>query len=193
MKIFLDLDGVLANFVKAMCFAHSQPDPYLNKESLGKFDMLPLMDLPVSEFWSPANTIEFWADMERLPDADAILEIVLDFVPAHEICLLTSPSPSPLSAAGKLLWIQRNYPSFSRRIMISAAKHFVAHENSLLIDDRDQNCNEFRDEGGQAILLPRPWNSNHAIATLHHLNAELKAAFYKKSAIYPVPALPQGV
>lgn len=39
----------------------------------------------------------------------------------------------------------------------------VREPNQILIDDRDKNVDHFIAAGGNAILFPQVWNSNHAV------------------------------
>ena len=48
---------------------------------------------------------------------------------------------------------------YNNKFLIGFQKHFCAHSGSLLIDDYDKNINDFRQAGGNAILVPRQWNS----------------------------------
>ena len=49
-----------------------------------------------------------------------------------------------------------------------------AQAGALLIDDSDHNVIQFRNHGGQAILFPQIWNSNHHLPDpLAHVEREL--------------------
>lgn len=165
MKLFLDLDGVLSDFVGAACRAHAIPNPYLLKENFGEFNMAKACGFSNREFWKPMNEESFWSSMEPTEDFDHIMVTVLSFFDEKAICILTSPSASPSSASGKMKWVIKHLHSFRRRLIISPAKHFIAHENALLIDDHSKNCKAFRSEGGLSFLLPRPWNESHTRTT----------------------------
>ena len=41
----------------------------------------------------------------------------------------------------------------------------LAHRDAYLIDDFDANVNKFSERGGNAILFPQVWNSNHVVKT----------------------------
>lgn len=171
MKIFVDLDGVLCDFVQGACDAWDMPNPYTKPENFGNFDIAKVSGIPPEIFWKKCSGHEFWANLPKTPDADAIMErITFDL---NDIAFLTANSLDPFSASGKLTWVKRHYPRFHRKVIITPAKHFIAHSNALLIDDRDENCREFRAEGGRAILLPRPWNSTHGQDVLAVLDAGL--------------------
>ncbi len=49
-------------------------------------------------------------------------------------------------------------PNYGRRYLMGPAKHFCSGPGRVLIDDSDKNVIEFLRSGGQAILVPRPWN-----------------------------------
>jgi hypothetical protein len=48
--------------------------------------------------------------------------------------------------------------------LIGPRKHFACRPTTLLVDDGDHNVREWRAAGGPAILVPRPWNTNHDLA-----------------------------
>ena len=169
MKIFVDLDGVLCNFVQGACDAWDMPNPYTKPENFGNFDIAKASGIPTELFWKKCSGHEFWANLPKHDDADEILSRL----PGDDVAFLTANSADPFSASGKLAWVKRHYYSFRRRVIITPAKHFIAHSNALLIDDRDQNCEEFRAEGGSAILLPRPWNSAYGQDPLEALDCVL--------------------
>ena len=59
-------------------------------------------------------------------------------------------------------------------------KHFCARPDALLIDDGDHNVEAFRANGGQTILVPRPWNSLHYMPTETHLHDAFTMFFRMK-------------
>jgi hypothetical protein len=48
------------------------------------------------------------------------------------------------------------------RVVFTSAKHkLVSGPDCVLVDDSDKHCNAWTAAGGYAILVPRPWNSQH--------------------------------
>lgn len=164
MKILLDLDGVLADFVGGIAQAHGRSNPYWLSSNHGKYDMDTLFGMKPEEFWRPTNRASFWADLQKMPDADEIMALCKTFVGEPRIAILTSPAAHVECPTGKTMWVQEHYWHFRRRLIITPAKHFLAHNEAVLIDDSDKNVIDFEKHGGRAILLPRPWNSQHAVA-----------------------------
>jgi hypothetical protein len=117
-----------------------------------------------------AITREMWATIPVTTEFPELLELCENLVGLTNVHFLSSPTISPESLAGKLEWIQRNAPfQMCRQFLIGPSKHVCARPSSLLIDDRDENVEEFRQRGGQAVLLPRPWNSLHGYDAMTHL------------------------
>jgi hypothetical protein len=56
---------------------------------------------------------------------------------------------------------------------MTAHKDRLAHANAYLIDDFDVNVERFCSRGGNGILFPQLWNSNHAFAE-HQLDYVIK-------------------
>lgn len=172
-RILLDMDGVLVDFNRGMREAHGyaeysgpMPQPWDTCEWVGMTE---------AEWWKPADDERFWENLHWTPDGVMVLAQVLKYFEPEQVCLLTSPSLCPESATGKIRWIQREMPTFSRRFLIGPAKQFCAHPDALLIDDNDKNCEHFAAHGGKALRVPRPWNTNWMLDTRSYVSAYLEA------------------
>lgn len=123
----------------------------------------------VKSFWSMIPR-EFWATCPPSAEMPFLLEQCIGLVGEENVCFLTGPTKDPDCLAGKLEWIWRFAPQFMhRQYLIGPRKQFCAHHEALLIDDSDSNVNTFREWGGNAILVPRPWNTLHGVNTGEHL------------------------
>ncbi len=171
-KCFLDLDDVLVDFIAGACKTHGRPNPYKKPEARGRWDIAKLLGMTDLEFWQPLDNHHFWINLRPTKDAEAILRVVEHAFGEQNVCLLTDPSGRAGPPSGKMAWVQRFLPSYTRRLLIGSPKYFCAASDAVLIDDADHNVEAFRRHGGQAILVPRPWNANHrhtsAIVTVGH-------------------------
>lgn len=159
-QLFLDMDGILADFVTGVSQAHGRPNPYLSDPgALGVWDMEKIWGMSATDLWSPTNNFNFWAGLQKMPDADEIFALACEKVGEENIAILTAPSLSGACFTGKRAWIEKNYPSLARKIIFASAKGFLAGPGKWLIDDRDKNIEEFEAAGGRGILQPRLWNS----------------------------------
>lgn len=178
MIAFLDMDGVLVDW-----FAGS-----MNHFALS-WDKFKSADRPVHHHWilHQANlTIDqyyercdetFWANLDWSIDGREILKAVESTFYPNNVCILTSPGPSHHAAHGKILWIKKHMPQYMDRFLIGSPKELCASTNKVLIDDSDKKVINFRIHGGEAILIPRPWNKNHSLDTLTYLKESLN--FYE--------------
>jgi 5'(3')-deoxyribonucleotidase len=159
MICYLDLDGVLVDFVGGCCRVHDLPNPYLKKSSLGNFRIDKLWGLGAGQFWEPLNH-EFWATLGWTEDGQEILEAVEELF--DDVYILTSPSSNPEASSGKMEWVLKNIPNYTRRTILTGNKFLLAQKNRLLVDDHDKNIVLFEKYNGKAIQVPRPWNAlNH--------------------------------
>jgi len=118
-------------------------------------------------FWQAIKR-DFWATAIQSQEFEALLVMCEDTVGLKNTFILTCPTDDPECPAGKLKWIQLNCPpQLHRQYMIGEPKFLCARPDSLLVDDSDKNVNLFREKGGQAILLPRPWNSGHKCGVIN--------------------------
>ena len=95
-----------------------------------------------------------WDDREV-----ALLETLADKFGEDNICLLTSPILTPGCIDGKMTWIRKHLPQYSRRFLIGPAKQFCAAPRHCLVDDSITNIKAFKEADGHTFLFPAPWNS----------------------------------
>lgn len=178
MKIYLDMDGVIADFVKAIHKAHGRPYCYEDPSARGCFEIETIWGTSANDFWK-TDTYEFWNSVEPTPEAEGIVRLVEWAVGSENVAVLTSPSNGSGCVPGKKDWMRRYFPQFHGRMIFTSAdaKRFLAASDRLLVDDRDKNVKGFRDDGGRSILLPRHWNSLHS-------EAEDAERYLKKWLIY---------
>ena len=166
-SLYLDMDGLLVNFVKQACAAHNFNPDLL---TAGQWAMERDMGISAAAFWGRCAGHLFWESMEWMPDGREILSLVEGFVENSGLRLhiLTSPSDDCGSFSGKYAWLQKHAPHLRRRLTLSCNKGELGHPGALLIDDSDDNCRKWRGYfnrvGGEAILVPRWWNSESLLA-----------------------------
>lgn len=154
--IFLDLDGVLVDFVRGMNKALGlSPDLVANH-----WDWFKDAGFSFKEVDNQC-TLGFWMNLPWMHDGKDILRLF----DASESCLATTCMPNRASALGKQLWVKAHMPAYSRRLIIFSCKTpkklFAASRQCLLVDDKNENVDEFIEAGGSAILVPRPWNRGY--------------------------------
>lgn len=182
-RIFIDLDDVLNSCtMEILRFIGCDVGPYdYNKfNSNWGFDIVkaanslhPSRKFSAHDLWCEISRSE-WASMCKSEECDWLLHKCIDIVGEKNVCILTCPTFRPDSAAGKIEWIYKNLPLiFRQQFLIGLPKYMCACSGALLIDDKYQNVVEFRKAGGQAIVVPRPWNLYHGVDTKKYLNSVL--------------------
>jgi len=164
MKIFLDMDGVITDFVipaMAKCEAEINEAEY---PATCKWNILSainqvrtdrgLKPIGKKRFWDSLN-YDFW---RRLKMYTGVMEFISKLEKVGEVFIATSPTLSSDCVAAKYDWIIGNLPDYRRKLFICTMKEQLASPEAILIDDRDQNCIKFDKSGGHGILLNRPWN-----------------------------------
>ncbi len=183
-RILLDVDDTLNSFTMYVLnrmgcpvgrYEYDEFPRDCGYDILGAYNQLRIKGSPEvtkSQFWN-SITREVWAGAPKSREFQFILDHSTQLVGEENVCLLTSPTIDPDSLAGKLEWIHKNTPRWMhRQFLVGPCKHFCARPDSLLIDDSDDKVNKFREHGGHAILVPRPWNSLRDTDTMRHLTSE---------------------
>jgi len=155
--IYLDMDGVLCDFVGAALRVHRQLDA-LDHWPAGEWDIAKVLRVKSEEFWwrIDHHGERFWASLQPYPWAADLVRLLESM--SVPITIASSLSYDPYSAAGKLQWLSEHFPQFKRRYLLGSEKHLLAKPGAVLIDDNDQGVEDFRQAGGQAVLFPQAWN-----------------------------------
>jgi len=158
-KIYCDMDGVLTDFESRFeYFTGMSPKDYEKKNGIGGF--WNLIDVEVG--------VRFWVGMSWMPQGERLWNFISPYKPD----LLTSPSRDNNSRLGKNLWVKNNLNPKPKVIFAySADKQRYANENSILIDDKKSNINEWAAKGGIAIRC-KNGNVDHVIEKLMELGYE---------------------
>jgi len=138
-KIYCDMDGVLTDFEKRFDHYAGMP-PKQYEEQYGSPAFWELIDQKIG--------LKFWVGMDWMPQGKKLW----DFISPYKPDLLTSPSRDDNSRLGKNLWVKNNLNPKPKVIFAySKDKQRYANENSILIDDKKSNINEWAAKGGIAI------------------------------------------
>jgi hypothetical protein len=198
--IFLDLDDV-CNVCTPCMIEHVTGLSYVPYPECG-YDILnashtiakaagyPNLVWTRKEFWSLVSQ-HTWANAPVSEEYEWLLNRCCELVGRKNVFLLTSAiagvyAESPDCVAGKFEWIQKHWPSdMQEQVIITSQKHLLARHDTLLIDDSDKNVTSFCGYGGNAILVPRPWNSLHGInGSKDHVMHELSAFFHGQANVF---------
>jgi len=169
MKCFIDMDGVLVNFIDAAHKLHGQdvmlPEwPY--EMGPGSFQVESRLGISVARFFRDMDR-EFWANLDWFEfsnddwrfSGELLLGEMERRYGQENICILTSPCLTPGCVEGKRDWINKYIPQYNRQVLFGSCKEFCAGPNSILYAAKDSNIEAFQSRCGQGVLVPRPWNS----------------------------------
>jgi FMN phosphatase YigB (HAD superfamily) len=134
-KIYCDMDGVLVDFDKGY------------KELTGKD--IAGQHYTDTDFWDPINKAgyDFWFKLEWMKDGKQLWKYIEKYGPE----LLSAPSRQNDSRVSKHDWVNKELPG--THLILRSAKHKkdFATPTSILIDDRLDNIQGWRDNGGIGI------------------------------------------
>jgi len=171
-RIFLDVDGVLANWNKGAHQIHGLPYddgvegyqkwPYKRGPEGWDWNKDPKVNLSIAEMFAPMG-FDFWDQLEWLHGGKELVSYLLT-EHGDKLYLLTAPALTKGAVDGRLSWIAREIPELRKRTIICSCKEACANDDALLIDDCTKNVESFVQAGGRAIMVPRPYNTNEDLA-----------------------------
>lgn len=126
--IFVDMDGVITDFVAASLIVHGKPDA-LRIWPAGERDIPKVLGLSRTQYWNAIDDqgSDFWASLDPFPWFIDLIDLVREFAP---MTILTSPSLLPSCLEGKVRWLHHHFPKVKGRLftdyLIGNQKHLLA-------------------------------------------------------------------
>lgn len=175
---YLDMDGVIVDFIKGALTVHGRMDLYDNYP-IGVWNIWEPMEITSDEFWAPLKSYDFWFNLEPYPWFNEVLNIMNDYF-GDKWWVATSTGTISISASAKLDWIFEHFPrkngkKFTRFNLCPEKEHLgLDRPNSVLIDDYVVNHANYLKTGAHSILFAQPWNDKHTVSDkLKDLESEL--------------------
>ncbi|MBN1663964.1 MAG: hypothetical protein JW943_10215 [Deltaproteobacteria bacterium] len=164
--IYLDMDGVCTDFASAGIQANGHEPSRVfftwDQSFRGEFHPYKVMGIDRDTYWNAiAQKGEaFWVNLREY---EWYPELMNSLSRMGKVIFLTSGAYAPWSLSGKLKWLQYRFGHDFQSYIFTSAKYLLANPRSILIDDYENNVDEFRQNGGKAILFPQIWNRNYEI------------------------------
>lgn len=151
MIIYIDLDGVLADFRKGLIDWFNDTTPHYD-EMIGT---------------------NFFETLEKFPSSDALIALVVSIFGKYSICSMPLRDDHENSAYYKTRWVEQNLNPQPEEIVITKRKEKYAKGN-ILIDDKENNVDAFNRKGGYGILY-KAWEHDlkYLMAELHRVADEI--------------------
>jgi predicted kinase len=140
VKIFCDMDGVLADFVKQWKKYYGA-DPNIQIQSIGKPEFDKILDNAPHDFW---------AKMDWMPNSKGG-KALWDKIKKYDTEILSAPAESDASRIGKADWLKSKGISAKLNLEKARDKRKFAAANHILIDDYKRNIDQWVESGGIGI------------------------------------------
>jgi hypothetical protein len=150
--IFIDMDGVVADWDRAATEFLKQPRPVAVANQ-------PEERWPL-ELWQQLRTHErFYATLPKVKDADRLMNLAREFRDqlGYNLLFLTAipkDNDMPWAFWDKMMWAQENYPDVAVHFgPYSLDKQDHCEYGDILVDDRADNCQRWEEAGGTAVRV----------------------------------------
>lgn len=152
-QLFLDLDGVLADFDKGASDLLGMP-PRAYQEHYG-----------ISTFWNKLTmSVNFYGSLEPMPDAQQLMEAVRKLDPI----ILTGVPIGKWAEPQKRVWVKRNFPGIEVITTMARLKSTYCEQGDVLVDDQAHYAEAWRNAGGVFI---------------HHVSAEASVGELRRHGV----------
>ena len=146
IKIFCDMDGVLADFVKQWK-GYYGADPNIHIKNIGKAEFDEILD---------NAPYEFWAQMDWMPSNKGG-KALWDKIKNYNTEILSAPAESEGSRVGKADWLKAKGINAKLNLEKARDKRKFAAPNHILIDDFKRNIDQWVESGGIGV-----WHRDNA-------------------------------
>lgn len=160
IKVFLDMDGVLSDWLGAAC---KLCDIDLNDEEIR--ESIKIQKGWLEDFvdekvlWKNIEDagVGFWEGLELFPWTKKLYNKLEEL--GDEFSILSSPGKYTEIASnacdGKVLWLDNHF-SNKENYIFAYKKFLCANENAILVDDSQNKIDPFNEAGGHGFLWPNP-------------------------------------
>ena len=168
MKIFLDMDGVLADFDTGFQQVTDlkPPDPWPK----GVRETYLVYGVDEQWMWDQICKAGFYFGLPETPEFHEIMEAV----EPYDWYILSNPGESLFAWSEKAEWLDAHGIS-PKKLILTKHKEFLAGTHNLLVDDYETNINSFRDAGGCVHLWGQPWNNGNEANRISRLKEHMFA------------------
>lgn len=157
-KIYLDMDGVLADFFAEYAKLAGVTSGNYRDIPPAKAD--PTLDKMIGT--------DFFARLPKFPTADSLVQMVLSYAPVYNICSSPLRGDHANSGHWKKVWIQKQLSPQPAEIVITGQKERWAVNKdgspNILIDDRSKNIEAWKAKGGIGIKYQADEDSLNKVA-----------------------------
>lgn len=158
MRILLDVDGPLADFVgAALAVVNELGATKYARSEVRDWDMDKLLPQRLRQaFWERVTSAGFCA---ALRPVDGAVEVVADLRSKHEVFFVTSDMATcPTWAHERRGWLKEHFGVHFKSVVHTHAKYLV--RGDVLVDDKPSHCEEWQEANpeGLAILWSMPHN-----------------------------------
>lgn len=165
-RAFIDMDDVLADFIGGILKVHGwTPEKLEEVHDRNRWSVIESMGMTEEEFWEPVrrgsclfsfSARNFWAHLAIKKFAWDVLNWAESI--ADEWYILSAPQNYAECYAGKVNWIQQYLGDKFENFILTKHKTLFAGEGTLLVDDRKETVEAFREAGGIGIVYPTRYN-----------------------------------
>ena len=156
-RLFLDADGVLADFDRAARrLLGASPKQYIAEHGRGAF-------------WKRlAKVKNFYGSLPEMPDARLLFDAVEHLKPT----ILTGLPIGKWAAPQKVEWAAEHFPGVPIITCMAADKHKHMHPGDVLVDDREKHREAYEAAG---VVFVHHKNAEDSLAQLSKIFPSVKA------------------
>lgn len=159
LRIFCDVDGVLADFVGLVLdYAQRNSGAIYARESVDQWDCFAAINMATHwpYFRRQCDELDLCQRMSVMLGAVELWAEIVRVDPDAKVCT-TPMTEAWLSQRAR--WLVAFGVPLKQQIQMEG-KEALAGEGRILIDDKPENCEAFTDAGGKAFCIATPYNTN---------------------------------
>lgn len=150
---FLDLDGLIVNCCKSMCYniGVDYPSNFQFPSDTWLYDKCAEKGMSKNDFWAKNRGFDFWSSMQIYPWSKQLIQVVEKN--ADDWMFLSKPSMDFDCLSGKAAWVKKHFGE-KKLWLAQDHKEYAAAPTRILIDDKKENCKKWSEFGGFAYHWP---------------------------------------